>query len=102
METCRSFNNSNRTVNNNSTSLITMEGAQAKMATQFEGIKAIPGTVFANWPAFFGFAAVNYISGMVLRLLPRVDGLPGLVESAAISGMVQVIDHVTWEKLRVA
>jgi len=69
---------------------------------QLEGIKAIPAAVLMNWPAYFGFFGVNYAAGIVLRMIPQLGGAVGLIESAAVSGMVQVIDHVAWEKLRVA
>lgn len=69
---------------------------------QLEGIKAIPGAVLMNWPAWFGFSLTNMAAGVVLRMIPQLGGTVGLVEQAAVSGMVQVIDHVAWEKLRVA
>jgi hypothetical protein len=75
--------------------------AGAKLMHQIEMIKGIPGRVLANWPAFLGFAAVNYVSNLALMLIPRVGGVAGTIETAALQGAVQVIDHVTWEAVHV-
>lgn len=69
---------------------------------QFEAAKAIPMRVLSNWPVYFGFFGVNYAAAIILGLIPKFGGTVGTVENAAIQGMVQVIDHVTWEQLKVA
>lgn len=65
-------------------------------STFMERLQRIPGTVFNNVPAFFGFALADYIAAIAISMLPQVGGVVGMVESAAIYGMVKVVDHSTW------
>lgn len=80
---------------------MSMMGSAGDAASkQLAGIKQIPGAVLNNWPAFFGFTTVDYITGMIMRVIPDAGGVLGTIETAALSGMLKVINHVTWEKLR--
>jgi hypothetical protein len=67
---------------------------------QVEGIKNIPYQVYMNWPAFFGFAAVDYAAAMFYNVIPQFGGTLGTVERAAIGGWFKVLDFVAWEQLR--
>lgn len=76
-----------------------LEGAAMK---QYAAIAQIPGRVLANWPSFFTFGLVNYVSGMLLSAVPNLGGYAGLVERAAIGGARDVITMVTWEATKTA
>lgn len=69
---------------------------------QVEAMKNIPMRVLANWPAFFGFFGVNYLAGVVLSAVPQLGGTIGVIEAAAVQGAVNVLNHVTWEAIKVA
>ena len=56
--------------------------------------------MFGNWPAFFSFGLVNYVTGMMLSTLPPMSGYVGLVERAAIGGARDVVTMVTWEAVK--
>lgn len=71
-----------------------------KIGDQWVGIQAIPSRVFANWPAFFSFGLVNYVTSMIIDAVPNLGGYAGLVERAAIGGARDVITMVTWESIR--
>jgi hypothetical protein len=61
----------------------------------------IPGRVLANWPAFFGIALVDYVTGMVMNSLPNMGGgMIGLVYNSAVNGASRVVDHVAWDTLK--
>lgn len=66
------------------------------------GIQQIPGRVLANWPAFFSFGLVNYVSGMLIAALPQMSGYAGVMERAAIGGARDVVTMVTWEATKTA
>jgi hypothetical protein len=68
---------------------------------QVEGMKKIPGRVYANWPVFFGFTAVDYLYSALLNMVPQLTGTAGQVENIALNGMIQVVKMVTWESLKV-
>lgn len=78
----------------------TMQTSEAA-GKQLNGLKEIPGVVLSNWPAFFGFSVVRYVSSLVLGMIPNVGGVAGRLETVAMAGAVDVINHVAWEKLRV-
>ena len=77
-------------------------GITGPLMQQFEAVKNIPMRVLANWPAYFGFFGVNYIAGIVLSAVPQLGGTVGVVEQAAVQGFVNVLNHVTWEAVKVA
>lgn len=70
------------------------------LMTQVEGIKNIPGLVLQNWPAFIGFAAVNWGKAVIESLVPRMGGNIGMLERMIIGGFDNVVTMVTWEQLK--
>lgn len=86
--------------NNNNKDIGYYAKASLAAGVQFEGMKAIPEALLANWPAFFGFYAVETLYAMVLRMVPQFGGAVGTIENAALAGATEVLRFVTWEKLR--
>ena len=78
-----------------------MDRLNAAAMQQYAGLATIPGRVLSNWPAFFSFGLVNYVSGLVLSAIPTMSGYTGVVERAAIGGARDVITMVTWEATKV-
>lgn len=66
--------------------------------TEFWGrLSMVPGIVFNNVPAFFGFAASDYVAAMAISALPQMDGSVGMIERAGIFGAAKVVDFATWD-----
>ncbi len=73
---------------------------QERGVQQLSGLSEIPGSVLQNWPVFFSFSLVHYVEDMVISAIPNLGGGAGLVLNAAIRGAREVINFVTWDKLR--
>ena len=81
------------------------EDAQKQLMTQWEGITKIPERVWKNWPAFFGFAVVDYVSNIVYTALPANPGTNSSLNAAyqsVVRGSARTVDFVAWEALRTA
>lgn len=83
-----------------------VEALKAQTMDQYERIMQIPGRVLNNWPAFFGYAVVDYLSTLVIQMIPvTVPGVPGnnivnSVYQSGVRGGVKVLDQVTWDTLK--
>lgn len=74
---------------------------QGQAGAQLGKIMAIPGVVMANWPAFFSFALVDYVSRTVFAMVPEGGGgATGLVMRAAKSGARDVVKMATWDAVK--
>jgi hypothetical protein len=74
---------------------------QGQMGSQLTKIMSIPSTVMANWPAFFSFALVDYVSRTVFALVPEGGGgSTGMVMRAAKSGARDVVKMATWDAVK--
>ena len=72
-----------------------------QLMQQVTAVQNIPGKFLMNWPAFFGFAIVNYVGGMVFSLVPALGGTLGMLENALITSAADVLRMTTWEEVRV-
>lgn len=73
----------------------------ASLTKFWHNLSSIPEIVSHNVPAFFGFAAADYIAAMAMSMVPQVGGIVGLGERAAIYGAMKVVDHATWQAFNV-
>jgi hypothetical protein len=72
-----------------------------QLKTQLSSVMLIPSAVFQNWPAFFGFALVDFGLRTALQAIPRPRvGLAATIVVNAVRGMVDVTKFVAWEKLK--
>jgi hypothetical protein len=90
-----------------SLNLPSVEDIKAQGISQYNKMMDIPGRVMSNWPAFFGYAVVDYIAQMVIQLVPV--NLPGMgyadnvvnnIYQSGVRGGVKVLDQVTWDCLK--
>lgn len=71
-----------------------------KFTKQWTALMAVPGVVLMSWPAYFTFAAVRTISGMIINVIPQVGGYPGVVVNSAILGFSDVTKFATWDAVK--
>ena len=73
-----------------------------KVYAQVDILKSIPGTTLTYWPAWFTFAAVEYVEGIIIQVIPDVGGPVGMLVNAGLKGMTRVVQMVTWDAVRAA
>ncbi len=72
-----------------------------KMSNQYMSILSIPSRVLSNWPSAVSFAIVDYITVMVLSLVPApTGGSAGAVSQSLLRGTRDVVKMVTWDVTR--
>lgn len=77
-----------------------VNAAQGRLMDQLTRIMNIPSGVVHNWPAWFSFSLVNYISAIALNAVPNMGGVAGTIINAGVNGAAQTINHVTWEAVK--
>ena len=71
-----------------------------KVYEQVNVLKTIPGTTLSYWPAWFTFAVVEYVEGVLIQVIPDVGGPVGMIVNAGLKGMTRVVQMVTWDAVR--